>query len=278
MEITQPISETQPEPAGPATARPSFLRALGENDVPKWVTVNNRTFQRVEVFKHDSWAATAVYRCGKQHIVCKHNRTQPIFFCPMSWLGHYLASREHAFLRTLGDLPGIPRCYDVYDTQGRRMKNALAHDFIPGAPMSLVESLPPDFFDRLFALLGELHARNIAYIDLHKQENVIVGNDGLPHLIDFQISLQLPNRFGFRHLFRVFAGSDLYHVEKHLRQRKLTDESVCDLQRPWWIQAHRMFAVPIRKLRRRFLVQLGVRSGDGRAHTEIAPEIGLRRT
>ncbi len=59
-----------------------------------------------------------------------------------------------------------------------------------------------DFFDHVEEMLNVLHARRIIYVDLHKQENVLVGDDGLPYLIDFQVSVQLPNTAVCQPLFR----------------------------------------------------------------------------
>ena len=45
---------------------------------------------------------------------------------------------------------------------------------------------------------------------------------------------------------------------------------------PWWIRAHRLFARPVRELRRRMLVRVGVRAGKGRVETEVFAEHALR--
>lgn len=262
----------------PTLERPNFLLALGSREVPDSVIIGGKTYSLEEVFKHDSWAATALYRCDDQRIVCKHNRLQSVMGLPLFWIGRYLAYRERWFLQLLEDLPGIPRSHRVFDSDGTDMKNAVAHDFIEGKPLGLVDGVPSDFFDNLLNLLGELHRRNIAYVDLHKAENVIVGDDGLPHLMDFQISAWLPKWFGFRYLFKVLAQSDLYHVEKHFRTHVPDHGLPRWISRPWWIRLHRAIAVPVRLLRRRFLVALGVRSGSGRAHTEVAPEVSFRKT
>jgi hypothetical protein len=45
-----------------ARPRPAPFRALGAADPPATITLDGETFRRVEILKHDSWAATAVYR------------------------------------------------------------------------------------------------------------------------------------------------------------------------------------------------------------------------
>ena len=67
------------------------------------------------MLKHDSWAATAVYRGPAGRIVCKFNRQQPIFLFPMRWLGRMLARREASFLLRLADVANVPSLTgDVY--------------------------------------------------------------------------------------------------------------------------------------------------------------------
>jgi hypothetical protein len=244
------------------------------------VLVNLESYRRVEIFKHDSWAATACYRSTSgQMIVCKFNRQAPIGLMPMRWLGRYLARREHFFLKTLAGVRGIPRVFDHVIADSRRCDNAVAHEFIPGAPLSITrtETLRSDFFDNVETLLGELHSRRIAYVDLHKQENVIVGADGYPYLIDFQVSVMVPAGRLALPLFKLLRDCDLYHVEKHRwihRQPRASGEM---FKMPKVLSLHRRIAVPLRTLRRRLLVAIGVRRGHGSASTEAAPEAGLRR-
>lgn len=265
-------------PKQAARERPAMLRALGRNEPALLVTVDGEQYERVAVFKHDSWAATAEYSSADgRSIVCKFNRQAPIGWIPMGWLGQFLGYRERYFLQALAGVPGIPSVFREVKVHGRIMSNVVAHEFIPGKPLSLSSNLRSDFFENMKRVLAELHDRRIAYFDLHKQENVIVGEDGYPYLIDFQVSLKLPNGRMFTKIFGMLRDSDLYHVEKHRwihRQASLSD---VNQMRPWWIKLHRLFSVPLRTIRRRFLVAIGVRSGKGHSSTEVAVEVGLRR-
>src|SRR5205085_3317670 len=138
------------------------------------------------VFKHDSWAATALYAGPAGRVVCKFNRQQPAVVLPLRWLGRRLARREEAVLRRLGDLPNVPRWAGAVSADGRRLAHAVAHDFIPGHPLGERERVGDGFFGELADLLAAMHRCGVAYVDLHKRENVIVGDDGRPYLIDFQ--------------------------------------------------------------------------------------------
>ena len=116
---------------------------------------------------------------------------------------------------------------------------------VPGEPLALSETsfcrpwiegqdlrahqrqglpLRDDFFDDLLRLVRDVHARGVGYGDLEKKDNVIVGRDGRPHLIDFQISLR--RYTGRSALRRALSGwwlrhtqaDDLRHVYKHKRR------------------------------------------------------------
>src|SRR5262245_25109919 len=162
-----------------ARPRPPLFRALGADDPPAEVTVNETAYTRTEIYKHDSWAATAVYTSASgTRIVCKFNRVQSVCGLPMDWLGRRLAEREERALARLADLPLFPRALGPVYSGGRRLRNALARSFIAGHPLGSAERVGPEFFPALRASLVAMHERGIAYVDLHKRENVIVGEDG----------------------------------------------------------------------------------------------------
>jgi len=257
--------------------RPKTFRALGHSEPPLMVSVDGKTCERIDIFKHDSWAATALDRTSDgQSIVCKFNRQSPIGWLSMRWLGRCLANRERGFLKQLQGLAGIPAVFESVQVNGHVCDHAVAHVFIAGKPLSLSTGVPRDFFDKVEKLLGELHSRRIVYVDMHKQENVIVGEDGQPYLIDFQVSLQLSkSRLGDR-LLKMLRDLDLYNADKHRWLHRRQAANAKPFPRPFWLQVHRCFGVPLRTLRRRFLVLIGVRRGNGAASTELAPEVGLR--
>jgi hypothetical protein len=266
--------------------RPASLRALGDADPPRQVTVANGIITLERIVKHDSWAATAIYRdAAGRPIVCKFNRVQPLFVIPLAWVGRALARREAGFLRQLADVELVPKDLGDVVANGRRLPNAIARTYIDGEVLLLTEKVTPKFFDELRDLLRAIHAHDIAYVDLHKRENIIVSRDGRPYLIDFQIcfglSRQWPGngalaRFALRRLQEI----DDYHVNKHharcLPETLTPEEHARYLEPPPWIRAHRKIGVPLRTLRRRLLVALGVRGEGGSATSELEPEEAYR--
>lgn len=263
----------------PSRPRPPVLRALGADDPPAAVTVGGRTYARLEILKHDSWAATATYAGAAGTIVCKFNRVQPVYGVDMTWLGRRLAARERRALERLADLPNVPNSLGDVRAGGVVLPNAVARVYVPGHPLRADERVRPDFFPTLHRVLGEMHRRGIAYVDLHKRENIIVGADGRPYLIDFQIGFDATHPRvawvpGVARLFDVLRLSDLYHLDKHVARH--APELNLPIRRPWWITAHRAVAVPFRQLRRRLLVAAGVRTGAGYAETEQFAEDAVR--
>lgn len=290
---------TTPADPPPATRRrPAVFRALGRDDPPPRITVDGCDYERVTIFKHDSWAATALYVAAGHHvddahppsapanpvadrIVCKFNRRQPIGPLPARWIGRRLARRERAMLARLHDVDQIPPALGDVFVDGERQRHAAARRFIEGRPMRRDEWISDDFVEQLRSLVAAMHRRDIAYVDLHKHENVIVGDDGRPHLVDFQVGFMLPPRFWARRgparwLLRWLQRLDEYHWAKHVvrgQPQRLSDPHWRRLaQPPLLIRLHRLVAVPFRKFRRGLLVKLGVRAPGGRAESEREPE------
>lgn len=265
-----------------ARPRPPLFRALGALEPPAEVVVDGRRYERIELFKHDSWAATALYSGTAGRIVCKFNRTQPVLGIPTSWLGRRLAEREHRALSRLADLPQIPAPLGPVYANGVRLRNAVARSFIAGHPLGKDERVRADFFPSLRRALREMHLRGIAYVDLHKRENVIVGDDGRPYLVDFQISFDVTHprlRWvpGIRAAFDHLRVGDLYHLEKHIRRSDPLASTDRAPAIPAWLQVHRIFAVPFRQMRRRLLVARGIRTGRGAVASEVFAEDAVRR-
>ena len=266
--------------------RPPIFRSLGLGEPPTIIQIHSASdfdgaYHRVEVFKHDSWAATALYASEDKKIVCKFNRQRRIGLIPMSWLGKFLARRETFLLQKLSHIANIPNSVGPILADGQLLENATAHVYVPGRPFKHDFHATDAFLVELEQLIGQVHAADVAFVDLHKSENILVGDDGKPYLIDFQIGFWKPSSqvaaFFCNGLLLALQRSDRYHLLKHITKcRPNMDWDQMRLQRPWYIRLHRRITVPLRTLRRRFLVLLGIRAGTGYVSTESNPEIGHR--
>ncbi len=263
--------------------RPRWLKALGASEPPERIEIGGREFRQVELFEHDSWAATALYESvdgTAPAVVCKFQRQQSLLGLPIRWAGRWMARHEAGLIARLADLEGVPRLCGPVSKEGRRLPYAVARWYIPGHPLGKQEPVNDAFFPRLAALLAEIHARRMAYVDLHKRENIIVGADGSPYLIDFQIGIRRPGWMPVGLMTRLLQRSDDYHLRKHWARHRpdqcgfTLDELAA--RRPWYIRLHRLFAQPFREARRRLLVLVKVRSGRGHVETELLPEDAVR--
>lgn len=233
--------------------------------------VDGRDYARVHVFKHDFFAATGLYQAvgvpDGERIVVKIYRKAALLGLPMTWTGRVQVGHESRLYQLLGDIEGVPRFC------GRVGPTGFAHAYVDGHPLARDEKVDNEFFPRLSKMLDAIHTRGAAYVDLEKCENILVGADGRPWLIDFQISFHWRWRWGggmfpVSTLRRVLQNGDRYHLLKHkrrLRPDQLTEEEKARAARvPPWVRVHRVLFRPFTLARRRVLVMLGARKTTGR--------------
>jgi hypothetical protein len=234
------------------------MRALGKSGLPESFSLDGKIYRLAKSVKHDFVAATGFYRDESgAPVVLKIGRTQDFAGFPLLWLGKALCRRETRFYRKLQDLPNVPRLLGYVGQTG------FVHEYVRGSPLSKDRPLPDGFFAQLQTLLEELHRRNIAYVDTNKPENILHGEDGLPHLIDFQISLDLEALGDWplgRWLLRRIQAEDFYHFLKHkrrFREDQLTAEEKHRVEnRSALIRLHRLLTRPYFQFRRRTFKRL----------------------
>ena len=111
-------------------------------------------------------------------------------------IARVLLRREARALAALAGLERVPvLTTDARWTRAAALDGAippaaqvLVRGYVRGAPLHLAEVLPEDFFDLLEDLVREVHALGVCHNDLHKEQNIMVGEDGRPWLIDFQLA------------------------------------------------------------------------------------------
>jgi len=240
-----------------ARRTPSWLLALGRQPPPPEVELGGETYRLERVFKHDFFAYTALYRGQSRRIVLKIGRMASFFGLPLGWIGRLHSWHESAVFQEVDDLEIVPRF------TGRWCKHGITHEFIEGHPLEKGEHVPDDFFTRLEQGLTEIHRRGLAYVDLEKCENVLVGSDGRPYLFDFQISWRWPWSFlrtsaPVRWVGGRFQAGDRYHLTKlQLRTRpdQFTPEELARARRkPFLVRLHGGLTRPL-TLARRFVLK-----------------------
>lgn len=240
------------------------LRACGRNKLPLQININNQDYNLAKVFKHDFFAATALYvnhiesspSNENDAIVLKISRCGDFLGIPLAWLGQWLCQHEVAVLRKIQREKDVPVLLDTYRQTG------FLYRYIPGTSLDEKPQLPHDYFERLEGLLKRIHARRVAYIDMNKRGNILLGEDNLPKMIDFQISCHIPPRIlGSTKLadtiLQILHREDLYHLQKH-RYRFSPDPLERKHYRQTrrispWIAWHRRLTRPLTRLRRNIL-------------------------
>jgi hypothetical protein len=257
-----------------STETRAWLCALGRGSPPPSLALGERALQLERVYKHDFFAATACY--ADQHgerVVVKLGRRAPVAGLPMRWLGRLATWNEVRALRELEGLACVPRLV------ARPEPHTLVRTHIPGRALGRGVSVSDGFFPALHAALDALHARGWAYVDLEKPQNVIVSEDGQPHLVDFQISWTWPRRlcsvWPFRWWLGVLQRADRYHalkLERRLRSAGMSAEALeRSRHRPWFVRLHRRVARPLQVVRRGLLDRhgsRGERGEHGRIHAD----------
>jgi hypothetical protein len=234
------------------------MRAMGKAGLPDPINVRGEEYRLVRSVKHDFFAATGFYENAMgTRVVLKISRTQEFAGVPLLWLGQWLCRREQRFYRKLQDIDNVPK---VLGTVGQ---TGFVLEYVDGHPLSKQAPVPDGLFQELQGLLEELHRRDLAYVDTNKTQNILVGSDGRPHLIDFQISWDLEdlgdwwlNRWILSHL----QIEDAYHILKHKRRLRPDEMTAAERElaerRSLPLRVHRFILKPYFKLRRRTFQRL----------------------
>jgi len=233
--------------------------ALYGPDMPGRLTLGGAEYVHTATFKCDFFAATGLYQHEHDQVVIKIYRRRRFFGLPMAWLGWLQAEHERRLYRLLEKIDGIPALIGQVDRTG------LAHEFIPGRPLSRSMQVGDAFFDQMELLIDQVHARDVAYVDMDKAENILLGSDGRPYLVDFQISYAPRVTFFVTKLIlHRLQREDWYHFRKHKRRIRpdlLTPGEKSDAyRRSPVIHLHRALTRPYFFIRRRIMTMLGLKS------------------
>ena len=179
--------------------------------------LDGRDYRVAAVLKEDRYARSTLLRDARgRGFVLKESvmRLPPGVRVPP--LAVLLARHEAGLYERLAGIRGVPRLVS------RPRPDAFLREFVEGDTVRNTRPLPPRFFDSFEEVLRAVHARGVAYVDLAKEENVLVGEDGRAWLVDFQISLAREGPL--RALVGRLQREDLYHLSK-MRLRRAPEEA-----------------------------------------------------
>lgn len=109
-------------------------------------------------------------------------------------LGRYAVRREHRVYTRLAGIPGVPRMLGMLDD------THLVLEHVPGPSLRAYDANLRDrerFFAELIETIEAMHAAGVAHGDLKRKDNIIVGPDERPYIIDFGIARLRHGRGGF---------------------------------------------------------------------------------
>ncbi|MDX1404536.1 MAG: hypothetical protein R3192_08360 [Woeseiaceae bacterium] len=116
-------------------------------------------------------------------------------------------AREARALAALDGLEGVPALLATD-------RDTLDRSYVDGVPMQVGRPRDVSYFRAASRVLRRMHRAGIVHNDLAKEPNFLVRSDGMPVIIDFQLSW-VSRRRG--RLFRALAHEDLRHLLKHKR-------------------------------------------------------------
>lgn len=151
-------------------------------------------------------------------------------------MGAWSLAREEQALGRLRGLDGVP------EPMGRVGRWILVMSHLRGRDLGKVRRFrqTPEFFDRLMALVEQMHARGVVHLDLRQRRNILFQYQGeRPAVLDFGSALCVrPGGFLHRTLVRV-DRSGVLKYKRRAQPDSLTHNETRALRRVekrrhWW--------------------------------------------
>lgn len=187
-------------------------------------------------------------------VVKDFKRSDPLFRLVV---GPILIRREFGALRNLMGVEGVPQLVGKID------RYAVAMQHIQATRVDEIDPalLDNGFYKSLLGVIERMHARGVAHCDLRSRGNVMRGEDGSPHVVDFAACVYRGRGINpfTRWLFGQFVLADRNAVlllKRRLTPDLLTDSEKAELARPLPFERPAKFVGEnVRKLTRRLLTR-----------------------
>ena len=143
-------------------------------------------------------------------------------------VSEHFIQHEYKIYQRLEDIAGIPKCYGLSDD------GSLILEYIDGSSYREKEYILENrdqFFIDLLALILSIHKAGVSHGDLKRKDNILVGENDQPYLIDFgtAMSLNSKNKFIKRWLYNFSKQTDLNAWIKHKYSRQYDQITEDDL-------------------------------------------------
>lgn len=133
--------------------------------------------------------------------------------------------RERKVYRRLSGVPGIPKCFGLLDDK------YLVLEYVSGDSYRRLENRLDNrehFFSSLLTTLEGMHKAGVAHGDLKRKDNILVGPNQEPFIIDFGIAIIAEGRRGF--VFNLIRQADRNAWIKHKYQGRMENLSSADAE------------------------------------------------
>jgi len=146
---------------------------------------------------------------GKTAVLKDYTRSDPRF---RRLIGPTSARREARALQILDGVPGVPRLL------ARPAREAVLMEYVPGVSTREITrgALAPEFFERFYRLIEDIHRRGVAHCDLRSRGNILLGPGGQPYIVDFVAHFKQGEPWNplTRWMFRKFCEADRTSVAR----------------------------------------------------------------
>jgi len=146
---------------------------------------------------------------------------------PVRWIRRWMLTREHRAYERLAGVVGVPRCFGLVGGEFLLLERVAAE------PYRVAQIHERDhFYERLLTLIRDLHDRGVAHGDIKGKNNVLVGPDEQPYLVDFGASSVQRSGFSPLHqvVYRFLAQTDFNSYVKLKYDRDYSRLSAEDAQ------------------------------------------------
>ena len=204
-----------------------MIKDLDQSKLKRWIedSLDNNT----NILASGYQGKTLLYNDNDQKLVIKipHGRGF-IKYLHTRMLRH----EAHAYQQLKG-LDGIPSCYGLIDGQ------YLALEFIEGEPIRNKRPInEAQYFESLFEIIGHMHEKGVAHMDLKKKDNLLVTHHDQPCVLDFGAAIIRKkgfhpiNHFLYRLAIRFDYNAWIKH-KYYLNLNNISDEDKIYYQRTY---------------------------------------------
>ncbi len=203
-----------------------------------------------EYLRHGRWANADVFvyeHSGVDWVLKDFTRRALIF---RATAARFAIWREMRAMKRLQGIDGVP------ENPVLLARWAIVYPFIHGRTVrdakDAGQPFTREYFEALEELVFQMHARHVVHLDMRNGRNLLVRENGLPALLDFQTCMftdHMPGR-----LERLLRGVDLSGVYKYwekLQPESLGDERRAHLERIKRLRRFWKFqGYPVKKMQR----------------------------